>query len=292
MNKNTEKKTNKVGKIVSASIAGFIAVITLLASATIVPAGHTGVQVKLGQVSQNTLAEGFHLKTPFITSIIDVSNKIQKYESDADAVSKDLQSVSSTIAVNYRLAANASATMYQNIGLDYENILIAPAIQEVMKASTSRYTAEELITKRTEVGESVKDFLNDKLNEYGVYIEKFNIVNFDFSTAFNDAIEEKQVAEQNLLRTRTEQEQAIVIANAEAEKKKIAAEAEATRILTEANAQAEANRKIEQSLTENVLRNKTIERWNGEYPKVVSNGNFMFDIGTIDDNEETSTVTK
>ena len=281
MNKNTEKKTNKAGKIITASIAGFIAVITLLASTTIVPAGHTGVQVHLGQVSQNTLTEGFHLKIPFVTSVIDVSNKIQKYESDADAVSKDLQSVSSTIAVNYRLAAVSSANIYQNIGLDYENILIAPAIQEAMKASTSQYTAEELITRRTEVGEGVKEFLNERLNTYGVYVEKFNIVNFDFSSTFNEAIEQKQVAEQNLLRTKTEQEQEIVKANAEAEKKKIAAEAEATRILTEANAQAEANRKIEQSLTENVLRNKTIERWNGEYPKVVSNGNFMFDIGNI-----------
>ena len=278
---NIEKRQKKVKKIIALTSASFIGLVTLFSASTIVPAGHTGVQVYLGQVSSNTLSEGFHLKAPFVTTVIDMSNKIQKYESDADAVSKDLQSVSSTIAVNYRLAANASAAMYQNIGLDYENILIAPAIQEAMKASTSRYTAEELITKRTEVGESVKDFLNDKLNEYGVYIEKFNIVNFDFSTAFNDAIEEKQVAEQNLLRTKTEQEQAIVIANAEAEKKKIAAEAEATKILTEAEAQAEANRKIEQSLSENVLRNKTIERWNGEYPKVVSNGNFMFDIGKI-----------
>ena len=281
---STEKKTkSKAGLIITASIIGALGLTTLFASMTVVPAGHTGVKVTLGEVSSSTLTEGFHLKTPFVTSVIDVSNKIQKYESDADAVSKDLQSVSSTIAVNYRLAAVSSASIYQNIGLDYENILIAPAIQEAMKASTSQYTAEELITRRTEVGEGVKEFLNERLNTYGVYVEKFNIVNFDFSSTFNEAIEQKQVAEQNLLRTRTEQEQEIVKANAEAQKKKIAAEAEANKILTEANAQAEANRKLEESLSEKVLKYKIVENWDGVYPKVVSNGNFMFDIGGLEE---------
>lgn len=281
---STEKKTkSKTGLIITASIVGALGLTALISSMTVVPAGHTGVKVTLGEVSSSTLTEGFHLKTPFVTSVIKVSNKIQKYESDADAVSKDLQSVSSTIAVNYRLAAASSANIYQNIGLDYENILIAPAIQEAMKASTSQYTAEELITRRTEVGEGVKEFLNERLNTYGVYVEKFNIVNFDFSSTFNEAIEQKQVAEQNLLRTRTEQEQEIVKANAEAEKKKIAAEAEANKILTEANAQAEANRKLEESLSEKVLKYKIVENWDGVYPKVVSNGNFMFDIGGLEE---------
>lgn len=278
---NKNKKNNIAGKIVAGVIGG-LAITTFLASSTIVPAGHTGVQVVLGKVSNDTFTEGFHLKTPFITHVIDVSNKIQKYESDADAVSRDLQAVSSTIAVNYRINSASSASVYQNIGMDYENVLIAPAIQEGMKAISSQYTAEELITRRTEVGEGVKDFLNGKLNGYGVYIEKFNIVNFDFSTTFNDAIEQKTAAEQNLLRTKTEQEQEIVKAKAEAEKKTIAAEAEANRILAVADAQAQANKEIEASLSEKVIQYKIIESWDGTYPKVVSNGNFMFDIGKVE----------
>lgn len=278
---NKNKKNNIAGKIVAGVIGG-LAITTFLASSTIVPAGHTGVQVVLGKVSNDTFTEGFHLKTPFITHVIDVSNKIQKYESDADAVSRDLQAVSSTIAVNYRINSASSASVYQNIGMDYENVLIAPAIQEGMKAISSQYTAEELITRRTEVGEGVKDFLNGKLNSYGVYIEKFNIVNFDFSTTFNDAIEQKTAAEQNLLRTKTEQEQEIVKAKAEAEKKTIAAEAEANRILAVADAQAQANKEIEASLSEKVIQYKIIESWDGTYPKVVSNGNFMFDIGKVE----------
>lgn len=278
---NKNKKNNIAGKIVAGVIGG-LAITTFFASSTIVPAGHTGVQVVLGKVSNNTFTEGFHLKAPFITHVVDVSNKIQKYESDADAVSRDLQAVSSTIAVNYRINSASSASVYQNIGMDYENVLIAPAIQEGMKAISSQYTAEELITRRTEVGEGVKDFLNGKLNGYGVYIEKFNIVNFDFSTTFNDAIEQKTAAEQNLLRTKTEQEQEIVKAKAEAEKKTIAAEAEANRILAVADAQAQANKEIEASLSEKVIQYKIIESWDGTYPKVVSNGDFMFDIGKVD----------
>ena len=281
MNKNENKSNSIIGKFVLGIILGII-VILFIASTTIVPAGHTGVKVTLGKVSSDMYTEGFHLKAPFITHVIDISNKIQKYESDADAVSKDLQSVSSTIAVNYRIASASSASVYQNIGLDYENVLIAPAIQEGMKAISSQYTAEELITRRTEVGDGVKTFLNEKLNSYGVYIEKFNIVNFDFSALFNQAIEEKTAAEQNLLKVKTEQEQEIVKANAEAEKKKIAAEAEANKILTEANAQAEANRKIEESLSEKVLKYKIVENWDGVYPKVISDGNFMFNIGEVE----------
>jgi len=282
MSKTNENKSNSIiGKFVLGIILGII-VILFIASTTIVPAGHTGVKVTLGKVSNDMYTEGFHLKAPFVTHVVDISNKIQKYESDADAVSRDLQSVSSTIAVNYRIASASSASVYQNIGLDYENVLIAPAIQEGMKAISSQYTAEELITRRTEVGEGVKAFLNEKLNSYGVFIEKFNIVNFDFSALFNQAIEEKTAAEQNLLKVKTEQEQEIVKANAEAEKKKIAAEAEANKILTEANAQAEANRKIEESLSEKVLKYKIVENWDGVYPKVISDGSFMFNIGEVE----------
>ena len=121
-----------------------------------------------------------------------------------------------------------------------------------------------------EVGDEVKTALSEKLNDYGIYIEKFNIVNFDFSSEYNEAIEAKQVAEQNLLKTQTEQEQAIVIANAEAEKKKIAANATAEALLTEAQAQADANKLLEESLSEKVIAYEQIQKWNGVMPKVTS----------------------
>ena len=262
------KRKSSAGKIAGGIAVCIGAVILFASAAAIVPAGHTGVVLTLGKVSQNTMSEGFHLKIPFVQSVVDVSNQIQVYEIDAPAVSRDLQTVSSVIAVNYRIQSAESANIYRNIGGDYEAVILTPAVQESVKSVTAKYTAEQLITERSAVGEQIKDQLSDKVGEYGVQIEKFNIVNFDFSSEFNAAIEQKQVAEQNLLKTKTEQEQAIVIANAEAQKKVIAANAEAEAILAKAQAQADANQLLNDSLTGLVLENKMLEKWDGALPKV------------------------
>ncbi len=263
-------KKNGTGKIIGGCVAAVVAIGIAASAFTIVPAGHTGVILTLGKVSNTSYSEGFHLKIPFIQNVENMSNKIQVYESPASAVSKDLQTVSSDIAVNYRLVSDKAAEMYQNVGNDYQTVLIAPVVQECMKSATAKYTAEQLITERTAVGDEIKAALDAKLNSYGIYIEKFNIVNFDFSAEFNTAIEAKQVAEQNLLKTKTEQEQAITIAEAQAKQKVIAAEANANAILAEAEAQAEANRLLEASLSDKVIAYEQITKWNGEMPKVVS----------------------
>lgn len=249
-------------------IIGAAAILVAVNSFTIVPAGNTGVVLTLGKVSETSYQEGFHLKIPFIQQVEDMSNKIQVYETPASAVSKDLQTVSSKIAVNYRLLSDKTASMYKDVGIDYQTVLIAPVVQECMKSATAKYTAEQLITERAAVGDEVKASLDTKLNDYGIYIEKFNIVNFDFTEEYNNAIEAKQVAEQNLLKTKTEQEQAIVIANAEADKKVIAAEAQAKATLTEAQAQADANKLLEESLSDKVIAYEQIQKWNGILPKV------------------------
>ena len=280
-------KRKAAGKIVAAVVILFLALILLLSATATVPAGHTGVVVTLGKVSENTLSEGFHLKAPFVQEVVNVSNQIQVYEVDAPAVSKDLQTVSSVIAVNYRIQSAESANIYRNIGSDYQAVVLTPAVQESVKSVTAKYTAEQLITERTAVGEQIKDMLSSKVSEYGVQIEKFNIVNFDFSAEFNAAIEQKQVAEQNLLKTKTEQEQAIVIANAEAEKKVIAAQAQADAILKEAEAEAEANQLLNDSLTGLVLQNKLLDKWDGVLPKVSGSDSSL--LLNVDDMLDTAT---
>lgn len=274
-------------KWVKWAVAGVLAVVLCASSFTIVPAGHTGVVLTLGKVSESSFTEGFHLKIPFIQDVEVMSNKIQVYETPASAVSKDMQTVSSTIAVNYRISSDASSDIYKNVGIDYKTVLVTPIVQECMKSVTAKYTAEELITERAAVGDEVKTALDAKLNAYGIYIEKFNIVNFDFSEEFNNAIEAKQVAEQNLIKTQTEQEQAIVIAEAEAEKKVIAAEAEATAILAEAQAQADANKLLEESLSNKVIMYEQITKWDGVLPKVSGSDNGLLINVPIEDEEET-----
>lgn len=266
----TVVKKHGFGKFVGIGIATLAAVVIAGSSFTVVPAGHTGVILTLGKVSNTVFTEGFHMRIPFVQQVESMSNKIQVYETPASAVSKDLQTVSSNIAVNYRLVADKSADMYQNVGTDYQTVLITPVVQECMKSATAKYNAEQLITQRAAVGDEVKTALDEKLNAYGIYIEKFNIVNFDFSPEFNTAIEAKQVAEQNLLKTETEQKQAITIAEAQAKQKVIAAEANANAILAEAEAQAQANKLIEDSLSQKVIAYNQIEKWDGVMPKVVS----------------------
>ena len=260
-------------------VIGAAAIFVAVNSFTIVPAGNTGVVLTLGEVSANPLSEGFHVKAPFVQSVENMSNKIQVYETPASAVSKDLQTVSSSIAVNYRLVSDKSPDMYKNVGVDYQTILITPVVQECMKSATAKYNAEQLITDRESVSNEVKTALDSKLNSYGIYIEKFNIVNFDFSAEFNTAIEAKQVAEQNLLKTKTEQEQAKVIANTEAEKKVIAAKADAEAILKQAQAQADANKLLEESLSNKVIAYEQIQKWDGVMPKVTGkDGGLLIDV--------------
>lgn len=263
-----------------------IAVVVLLAvlgvsMVTVVPAGHSGVVVTMGSVSETVLDEGLHLKAPFVQQVVMMNNKIQKTEVDSNSVSKDLQTVSSGVAINYHITKDASAEIYQNIGEQYADTVLQPAIQEAVKAVTAQYTAEELITKRSAVGDEIGETLSNKVSEYGILIDKFNIVNFDFSAEFNAAIEQKQVAEQNKLRAETEKEQKVIEAEAAAQQKIIAAEAEAESTLKKAEAEAAANEKLNASLNGNVLKYQQIQKWNGQYPNVVSSdSSILVDVPT------------
>ena len=266
-------KKNKVPLIVGIVVIAAIAAVAILSSIKIVPAGCTGVVMTFGEVSDTSLTEGLHFVVPFAQKVEVISNKIQIYEATADAVSKDLQAVSTKIAVNYRIRSEASARIFRDIGVDYKDVILMPTVQEGMKSVCAKYNAEQLISQRASVAEEIKTELEGKVNEYGIEIEKFNIVNFDFSKEFNEAIEAKQVAEQNLIKTRTEQNQAIVVAEAEAKKKVIAAEADAKAIKARADAQAAANKTISESLNPSLIQYQTIERWNGVLPKVAGSAN-------------------
>lgn len=269
---------SNVKKLIIAGVVVAIVAVVLLASITIVPAGHTGVVVTLGKVSENVLSEGLHFKAPLVQNVVKMSNQIQKCEIEgAESVSKDLQAISTTIVVNYKIGDSSSAKIYREIGRDYETIMLMPAIHESLKAVTAKYTAEQLVTSRSKVAIEIQETLAEKMEEYGIVIEKFNIVNFSFSEEFAKAIEAKEVAQQNLLKAKTEQEQLIVEANAQAEKKVIAAEAEAQAILKKAEAQAEANEKIEKSLSKNVLENNKIEKWDGKLP-YATGGSAILDV--------------
>lgn len=254
---NSGSKFNVPKKAIIITVSVIAALIILFNSITIIDAGHTGVINTLGQVSENVLQEGIHMKIPFVQRIIKMDNRIVKLEVETEAFSKDLQTVATTLAINYRVAKDKSYAIYKNVGSDYETILVTPAVNEVLKAITAQYTAEESVTNRSLISQGLIEQLNEKLNKNGIYVEDVNIINFDFSDAYVSAIEEKQVAEQRLLKAKTEKEEAIVKAEAEAETVRIQAEA-----------QAKANQILNKSINANLIEYEKIQKWNGELPKV------------------------
>ena len=249
--KTSPVRSETVKKILRPALIVLAVLIVLLNSITIVQAGRTGGVVTLVNVKEVVLAEGIHFKAPFVQKVVKIDNRIQKLEVQTEAFSKDLQSVQTVLAINYRVDTAKSYSIYKNIGANYETVLVVPAVNEVLKAITAVYTAEESVTNRVLISEGLVEQLNAKLNDAGLYVTDVNIIDFDFSDAFINAIEEKQVAQQQLLKAETEKQTAITNAEAEAEATKIRAEAE-----------AEANR------SDQIIQNKTVEKWDGKLPTV------------------------
>lgn len=229
-----------------------------------VGAGQRGVVLNFGAVQKQVLEEGLHLRIPVMQNIVLMDVKIQKAETDAAAASADLQDVSSRIALNYHVVPDKANVVYQKIGLQFKERIIDPAIQEVVKAVTAKYSAEELITKRPAVSEAMRVALADRLRANNIAVDAFSIVIFSFSKIFTEAIESKQTAEQLALKAKRDLERIKI----EAEQKITAARAEAESLrLQRANISPDLIelRKIEANM-------KAIDKWNGILPQVTGEG--------------------
>ena len=216
-------------------------------------AGERGVLLQFGAVQDKVFGEGFYFKVPFIHNVVKIDVRIQKDEIAASAASKDLQMVSSVIALNYHLNPETVNKLWQEVGKNYNARIIATAIQEKVKATTAKFTAEELITRREEVKEAIKLSLAEQLSVRGIIVDEFNIMNFDFSQNFNESIEAKVRAEQLKLK-------------AERDLQRI--EVEKQQIITAAEGKAQAIRIEAQALKQNpqVVELRWIEKWNGQVP--------------------------
>jgi prohibitin 2 len=243
-------------------IGGIIGTFLFL-SIAIVPAGHRGVVLTWGAVSDEVFNEGFHTIMPIAQQVKIIEVRTQKYEAVSDSASKDLQSVSTTVALNFRLDAEKVNAIYQTLGLEYQDRIIVPAIEESVKSSTAKFTAEELITKRPEVKEDMFITLKERLLVYGLIVESVNIMNFQFSPEFDKAIELKVMAEQESL-----------TAERLLEKVKF----EAQQMIEQAKGEAEAIRIIALQLEQNpaYLTLKALEIWDGRLPMVTGEGGIPF----------------
>ncbi len=244
-----QPRSKKIRGFVIAGIILLFVLITAFSSVITVASGTVGVVSVFGAVRDEPLYEGLHTVIPFVTSVSKINTKTQKVEAICAAASKDLQTISTTIVVNYHVVDSNAPVLYRTVGYGYQDIIIVPAIQESVKAVTAQYSAEELITKRQLVSQGISDKLSEKIGSYGLVIEVFNITDLSFSESFNAAIEAKQTAqqealkaEQDLNRIKIEAEQKVVNAQAEADAAKALADAEAysIEIIQNQLAQAEA----------------------------------------------------
>lgn len=215
--------------------------------------GEIGIRTRFGKIVSSTSNEGIVFKSP-LDKIEKINIKVQKYENEQplSTSTKDMQIVDNIkVSINYQIDGIKVLDLYRKVGVNYNTTILEPAIQETIKAVISKYTAEELVTKRSEISLDINNTLSERIKDYGINSTAVAINNFDFSEAYNQAIEQKAVSEQNVLTAKQELEKARV----ESEKK-----------IVEAEATNKANELLKQNVTDEVLMKQFIEKWDGKLP--------------------------
>lgn len=270
---NSREPTMNVN-FVKYAVMGFgaLLLVLILNPFVVIGPGERGVVLNFGAVQKEVLGEGLHLRIPIMQKIVIMNVQVQKGEGQGDAASKDLQQVTTNVAINYHLDPNRVAYVYQTIG-NFQAVgdrMILPAVSESVKAATAQYTAEELISKRQEVREKIRNLLLNRLATYGVIVDDFSIVNFAFSREFSNAIESKTTAEQLKLKAERDLERIRI----ESEQK-----------MTQARAEAEALRVQKENVTENLIKlrqiemqQRAIEKWDGKLPQVTGGATPFIDL--------------
>lgn len=257
-------------------------VLLVVSSFTSVPTGYTGIVTTFGRVEDVTFEAGFHIKAPW-QSVVTMDNREQRVKFNFEAFSSDIQQVQVSGSINFSIDKKTAMTLYRNVGTGYADTLISPRLYEDTKSVFSRYTAESLVENRTLLSGEILGMMKSDLNNYGLNIISVAIENIDFTDAFTDAVEAKQVATQTFQRAQTEEQQKTMEAQQAAERQKIAAQAqadvqkiqadaEAYAITAKAEAQAQANAQIAQSLTRELIDYVQAQLWNGQLPTTFVGG--------------------
>jgi len=275
---NPQVKVNVgAAKAVVIGIIILILIGVIAASAVqIVDAGNRGVLLHWNAVDMTAepLAEGLHFVTPFADSVVQMEVRTLKFVKATSAASKDLQTVSTEITVNYHPAPNSVNRLYQTVGLDYENRIITPTVEEVVKQVTANYNAEELITKRPQVKSDIEADIGARLNEFDIVTEIVSITDFQFSALFAQAIEQKVEAEQKAFKAENDLRRIEV----EARQHEAQAVGIAQANIAQANGEAEAITIINQALSNNphYIEWLKTQAWDGQLPLVVGEGGTPF----------------
>ncbi|MFL6329535.1 MAG: prohibitin family protein [Nitrososphaeraceae archaeon] len=253
----------------------FIVIIIILSeSVVVVQAGHRGVVVYLGAVENRVLGEGVHFIIPFAEQVIQLEVRTLKFQADASAASNDLQEVATVIALNYHIDPNDANIIYQQLGADYSDRIIAPTIQESVKASVAKFNAEELITKRETAKAVIAQAIRNTLSSRDITVETVFITDFKFSEAFASQVESKVVAFQKYLTEQNNLRAVQVVANQTV----VQAQAQARSNVARAEGESQAIKVITEQLRQSpqYLQWQSINRWNGQMPYSLGSGGFPF----------------
>ncbi len=297
------------GRIIG--VVGFIlgvAVIVTSCFAT-VPTGHTGILTTFGKVEDTTYEAGVHFILPW-QKVVNMDNRVQKLTKDMEAFSSDIQEVTLKYTLNYRIESSQAQKLYKTVGVNYATTIIEPKIEDAVKTITAQYNAENLVSKRAELGDKIEMLLTDSLSSYNIIVTSTAVENLDFTDEFTNAVEAKQVAEQNKIKAKTEQERQTMEKEEELKRNEAAALSAAKVAKTEAEAAAEVakiqanadlevskiqadaaeyagqkeaakNKAISESITEQLIKYYYILQWNGQLPETYmgsENVNTILDI--------------
>jgi regulator of protease activity HflC (stomatin/prohibitin superfamily) len=251
-------------------VGGLIAVILLFGTYVTIPSGYCGVMTTFGAASQNVLVPGLHFKLPVVQGIVRMNVQVQKNQLTEHAASLDLQDVETTVATNWNINNSDASWIYQQIGLEevLNDRIIQPVVSNAIKAVVAHYNAEDLVEKRDQVRAQIEDLIRKNLLPYhvNVDVDGVSITNFAFSPDYEQAIEQKQVAQQRAQQAEYELQQAKV---------------EAERQVAQAQGQAEAQKLLQQTLTPQLIQQQAIQKWDGHLPNVVGGNGVLPMIGNV-----------
>ena len=261
-------------KIAAAVVTIIVIIVILSESIVIVEAGHRGVVLYLGAVENRVLGEGVHFIAPFIEQVVQMEVRTQKFQAEATAASNDLQEVQTVIALNYRIDPQEANKIYQILGVNYADRVISPTIQESVKASTAKFNAEELITKRETAKSVIANAIRSTLAANDIQTQNVFITDFKFSDAFATQIEQKVVAYQKYLTELNNLRSVSVVANQSVAQ----AEGQARATAAKATGESQAIKIITSQLRESpeYLQWQAISKWNGQMPYAIGSGGFPF----------------
>ena len=264
-------KTKGKMKVIGGASCALAAVLAVMSCVVSIPTGYTGIVTTFGRVEDRTLDAGLSFIAPW-QGVVKMDNRVQEFSEDLMCFSSDIQEVSASVTIGYRINQDAAMNLYKEVGKNYKDIIILPKMREVVKTGLAKYTANELIESRAKAVNEITETLATELSGYNIELDYISLINIDFTDTFTDAVEAKAKAEQDKERAQTEAEQKVIEAEAAAKQKQIAADTE----LYAAQKAAEANQALTSSITPELIEYYRVtdvdSKWNGELPSYVGGG--------------------